>query len=184
LTTSGSRSAAEVGANYEEPEERAEAQHQDRGVERQASPLHADVRGAKYVQDCREQQRVEPDKEYVAERGEGVEAEEPVSRVLQVAEGVDAHRCREVPPGAPDGRRRRMACGHCGQYHRGDARRRIAVQTEDLEDRSVRAAHEDHDDRKQDVDEKPDREGTRPSGPERLPSRNPIAGVRAWAHML
>jgi hypothetical protein len=98
-------------------------------------PLHADFRGAQHVQDRGKQQRIEADEEYVAERRERIDAEQPVRRVLQVTERIDDDRRRQVPPRPPDGQRRGATRGHASEHRRSDARGCIAEQVEDLRDR-------------------------------------------------
>ena len=76
------------GRDHEEPEEGAESQHQDRGVEPEAQPLHAHRRRADHRQDRREDQRIEREEEQVAERRKRIDAVQPVRRVQPIAHGV------------------------------------------------------------------------------------------------
>ena len=157
------------GRDHAEPEECAEAEQQDRRVEPESRPLHANRCSADDGQHRREDERVEGEEEHVADRREWVDAEQPVGRVQQVAHRIDADRGREQPPGASRGRVGGAACGGPREDGHADARDRVGIQVERVQRRPSRAVDEDQQDRDRDVGEQ--RDDTAPDQPEPNRSR-------------
>ena len=182
--TSGSRSAEARRPDHEEPEEGAEAQHQDRRVEREAAPLHAHGRGADRDEDRREEERVEAEEEDVADRREGVDAEQPVGRVQQVAGRVDPHRGREEGPGSLDGRFGRPPGRDRRQHGRADAGGEVREQLEDLESRAPAAVRKGQQQGDRYIDEEADDERPGPAGDEWLACGLHFQVVRDRRHVV
>ena len=172
------------GRDHAEPEECAEAEQQDRRVEAEAGPLHANRGSADDRQYRGENERVEAEEEYVTDRRERIDAEQPVGRVEQVAHGIDAQRGREQPPGAP--RRRVGGAACCGRRQDGDAdaRDRVGIQVERVQRRPSPAVDEDQHDRDRDVGEQRDRNGAGPARTEPLTLAHVIVRLAPWRHIL
>ncbi len=163
-------------ADHEEPEEGAEAEHQDRGVEREAPPLHAHGGRADRGEDGGEEQRIEAEEEDVADGRERVDAEQPVRRVQQVAGRVDPQRGREESPGAPHRRFPRLPGRDGREQGRADAGREVRVELEDLERVPAAAVREGQEQRDRYIDEQADGERPGPTGDERLAFRPCFSG--------
>ena len=170
--------------DHAEPEECAEAEQQDRGVEPESRPLHANRGGADDGQHRREDERVEGEEEHVADRRERVHAEQPVGRVQQVAHRIDTDRGREQPPGAPRRRVGGAARRGPGEDGHADARDRVGIQVERVQRRPSPAVDEDQQDRDRDVGEQRDRHGAGPARTEPLTLAHVIVRLTPWRHIL
>ena len=172
------------GRDHEEPEEGAEAQHQDRRVEREAAPLHTHGCRANCDEDRGEQEGIEAEEEDVANRRKRVDAEDPVRGVEQVADRVYRHRGGEECPGPLDHGLGRFpgSCG--GENRRAEARREVGVQLEDLESRTAGSFRKGQEQRDRYIDEEADRERARPAGDERLAYWPGFAGVPDRRHAV
>ena len=170
------------GRDHAVPEEAAEAEQQDHRVQAEPGPLHADGGGPDDRQRGGEHQRIERDEEHVADGREGVDAEQPVRGVQQVAGAVAGERGGEEPPGAARGRVGRAAGGRGGEHCRDDRRRGVGIEVDDLERAGSLRIDEGQQDRHHGVGEQGDDGGAGPAGDEPL-ALPALVGVRPWRHL-
>jgi hypothetical protein len=82
----------------EEPEKRAEADHQDGGVDRELRPAHFDGRGPDHERDGDAQEWVEREVENVGRSGEGVAVVQPGVNADADADEVERDCRRQAGP--------------------------------------------------------------------------------------